>query len=183
MRDKRLWPVTAKRFLVALGAVVLMSSSCGSSGDDSSGSGGSAATPAETTTPPETSTPAETTTPAETSAPNTAPDEDATIVTYEVKTESGSDPHALDVTFTNNDGESETDIAVALPWQAGGFVAVGTDVSLNAKSGFVEVAPFSCTVRMNGRSFTEQSHAVTEGNDIVGAECVVGPIAAEAVLG
>ena len=172
--------VTVKFFLVILAPIAFMTASCGSS-DDPANEGGPP-TSGSTSTSGSPGTTGSSSTPETDSTPNTGPDEDETIVAYEVKKESSADPHSINVTFTNTDGDSETEMTVSLPWQAGGFVTVGTDVTLKAETRVVEVAPFSCTLRVNGRSFTEQSQAVTEGNDIVGAKCEVGPITAEAVV-
>jgi hypothetical protein len=163
--------VAVKGLALALGPIALMASSCEES-DDSSSNG----------EPPTSGSEPATTAPDTGSTPDTPDDGDTTIVAYQVVKESAADPTAIDITFTNDDGDSETETDATLPWQAGGFVAVGTDVSLRAETQFVEVAPFSCTVRINGRAFVEQSRAVTEGNDIVGARCEVGPITAESVV-
>ena len=180
MRDhESRWRVMARYFLLAMGAIALMAPSCGDSDDAANDD---PVTPGVTSAPDSTSTPVSAST-SETDLPVTAPDLDGSIVAYVVTKESFTDPTAIDVTFTNKDGDSETEMGVALPWQAAGFVGVGTLVSLKAETRFVEVAPFSCTLRANGRVYTKQSQAVTDGNDIVGAKCEVGPITAEAVVG
>jgi hypothetical protein len=176
MRYKKLRSRVAVRCLaLAIGPIAFMASSCQTSDDSSSNGGQPTSGPSSTSG----STTAATDTG---STPDTSADGDTTIVAYQVVKESAADPTAIAITFTNDDGNSETETNATLPWQAGGFVPVGSDVSLKAETQFVELAPFSCTVRINGRSFVEQSQAVTEGNDIVGAQCEVGPITAESVV-
>jgi hypothetical protein len=104
---------------------------------------------------------------------------DTTIVAYEVKKERSNSPHNIDVTFTNQDGESETIRQATLPWTGGTFVPVGGVVSLTGETSTVENALFSCTVRLNGLRHVSGSQAVTEGNDIVGFKCHVGPLTAK----
>lgn len=104
---------------------------------------------------------------------------DTTIVAYRIVKEHANDPHGLAVTFTNRDGDDETQQGVNLPWTGGSFVPVGAMVSLTAETSWVETTAFSCTVMLNGTSHVSASEYVTEGNDIVGMRCHVGPIVAE----
>jgi hypothetical protein len=99
-------------------------------------------------------------------------------VAYEVIPEQLPAP-AVDVTFSNQDGDDETLRQVPLPWTGGTFVPVGAQVSLSAKVNQVGGPGFSCVVRLNGLRHRSGARPVTEGNDIVGFECNVGPLTAK----
>lgn len=103
---------------------------------------------------------------------------DKTIVAYQVLPAELSDQR-VDVTFTNQDGDTETQPGVSLPWSGGSFVPVGARVSLSAKTNWVGRPAFSCRLRLNGVRHEGKGGFVTQGNDIVGYECHVGPVTAK----
>lgn len=107
-------------------------------------------------------------------------EENTAIVVYRVL---GGNARPVDVTYTGEDGKA-VDVPGATPgtWSKGGFLPVGVSISLVATTGDAGNRDFSCEITMGGTKHTSAAKARLDGNDIVGWECVVGPVVVESVL-
>jgi hypothetical protein len=85
----------------------------------------------------------------------------------------------VNATFTNEGGSPETQERVSLPWSAVVRVPVGTEVSLSVASEDIGDGDFTCRIRLNGRHYEASARPTSEGNDITGWECTVGPVTAK----
>jgi len=154
-------------------ALVVIAAACGGASDPTPTPTPRLTPPAEPTAPPPTSQP--------TSQPTPRPTvENTAIVVYRLR---GGSARPVDVTYTGEDGAPVT-VQGADPgtWSKGGFWPVGTSITLSATTGDAGNRSFSCEITMGGTKHTGAAAAKLDGNDIVGWECVVGPLVVESVL-
>ena len=154
-------------------ALVVGAGACGGAADRDS-----TPTPRPTPTAEPTPQPA---TPQPTSEPTPRPtEEDTAIVVYRLR---GFTARPVDVTYTGEDGAPIT-VPGADPatWSKGGFWPVGAPITLTGTTGDAGNRDFSCEITMGGTKHSAAAAAKLDGNDIVGWECVVGPLVVESVL-
>ena len=149
------WLVTA----VFLAAIADLTGSCQST---------SSPPPTGTSPPPTATSPPPTATH---TLPTTA------IVLYEAFPARIPQP-TVDATFTDEKGDPETQKHVTLPWSAGLRVPAGSPVSLSVTTNDIGNSNFTCRIHLNGRQHEASAQPVTEGNEITGWRCQIGPITA-----
>jgi hypothetical protein len=148
---------------------LVLAGACGGSSDSASTP---TPRPTQTAEPtPQPSTPHPTPQPTE---------EDTAIVVYSLR---GLNARPVDVTYTGEDGAPVT-VSGADPgtWSKGGFWPVGASITMTATTGDAGNRDFSCEITMGGTKHSAAAAAKLDGNDIVGWECVVGPLVVESIL-